>query len=162
MSLQNLIQIEIPEQLAQEINTNLGEVENKLAPFMIALTPAQRQEYGRLGNHFRPWVDKVAVHMAQRPDLVPNFVSKNEYDADKAAIDVLLPMLARVEALKVALEDTIKLIGSDLYTNSVAYYRNIKLLAAQNVTGAKPIYDDLSYAFPTRTKKQPDPQANNG
>jgi hypothetical protein len=44
-------------------------------------------------------------------------------------------------------------VGNDLYNNSLSYYRNLKLLARQNVPGAKPIFDELSLHFPGAGKK---------
>lgn len=49
------------------------------------------------------------------------------------------------------LDDTLLVLGSDIYDSCVAYYRNVKLLAQQNVPGAKAVYDDLSDQFATRS-----------
>jgi hypothetical protein len=52
-------------------------------------------------------------------------------------------------------DDTALLIGFDLYQTSRSYYKNVKLLADQNVSGAKSVFDNLSAQFPGRpTKKE--------
>lgn len=158
MSLDNLIHIEFTPEQVQEMETHLTALENILAGKTIALTPDQRREYGRLGNSNGPWVDRVHGFMLQRPDLVPAFIDMAEFNVDKAAQVVLKPLLARLEAIGVGVDDTLKLLGTDLYTNAVSYYRNIKLLAGQNMPGAKSIYENLKDQFPgNKTKKTEQP-----
>jgi hypothetical protein len=52
------------------------------------------------------------------------------------------------------MDDTLMILSSDIYHSCIAYYRNVKLEADQNVNGAKTIYDDLSAQFPGRPTTQ--------
>lgn len=154
MSLDNLIHVEFTEEEIQQTLTHLAAIEAVFANKTIALTPEQRREYGRLGNNNGPWVNRVHSFMKQRPDFLPAFINLEEFEVDKAAQEAITPIITRIEALQIALDDTLKLVGSDLYSASIAYYRNIKLLAAQNVPGAKPIFDDLKVQFPGTPSKK--------
>jgi hypothetical protein len=51
------------------------------------------------------------------------------------------------------LEDTNRLLGSDLYSNSLAYYRNLREAAKVNAVGASAKYSDLKQQFPGKKKR---------
>ncbi|MFV0378515.1 MAG: hypothetical protein ACK5JD_14570 [Mangrovibacterium sp.] len=53
------------------------------------------------------------------------------------------------------LNDTLLVLGTDVYYSGIAYYRNIWLLAQQNVKAAKTVYEDLSAQFPDRPGSSP-------
>jgi hypothetical protein len=153
MALENLISISFSPEDNAKINEYLSGLENIYKDKLIALMASQRQEYGRLGPFNTPWVRAVARNMDLKPDLIPGFIDKTEYDIDMKAFDALQPVLNRLEALRSGIDDTLILVGNDLYNNSLSYYRNLKLLARQNVPGAKPIFDELSLHFPGAGKK---------
>lgn len=51
--------------------------------------------------------------------------------------------------------DTIMMAGSEAYIAALMYYNSIKRVAAENVPGAKAIYDDLKVRFEINQKKPP-------
>ena len=56
----------------------------------------------------------------------------------------------RLASIRESLEDTSKLLSADVHNAALAYYRNIKLVAQQNVPGTTHIHKDLASQFPGR------------
>src|SRR5574344_1382851 len=155
MALENLISISFTEEELQQIDSHLTALEGLLKGKCITLTPEQRKEYGRLGDKTENWVKKVVDYTTSQPDLTPAFINKVELDIDYDARQDLMPRLNRLNAINDMVDDTALLIGFDLYQTSRSYYKNAKLLADQNVSGAKSVFDNLSAQFPGRpTKKE--------
>jgi hypothetical protein len=94
------------------------------------------------------WVNKVSTYMEQDPQLVPSYINMTEYIADLKAHKALNPRIERVNSILQSMEDTNRLLGSDLYNNSMAYYRNLREAAKVNAVGATPKYNDLKRQFP--------------
>lgn len=67
----------------------------------------------------------------------------------------VIPILERVNNLKDALNDTIKLLSTDIYNAALAYYRHVKLSNQQN-EGMADIYEDLTREFSGRSSSVPE------
>ena len=64
-----------------------------LSKKVVNLTPDERQQYGRINNRTQNWIDKVDTYMVQNPKLVPFYLSKEEFDKDRAARAVFLDFI---------------------------------------------------------------------
>ncbi|WP_430971779.1 hypothetical protein [Sunxiuqinia rutila] len=154
MASENLVSVTFTDEERAQLGEHLAAIESILHSKCISLTPEERQEYARLGNKSENWSRKVIDYMNQQPNLTPAFIDLDETMNDYEARRALQPIAARGEAVMDMLNDTMMLLGSDLYHSCIAYYRNIRLLARQNVNGAKAIYEDLSAQFPGRPSKK--------
>ena len=152
MALDNLISVQFTDEEKVALDGHFDAIEAILKTKCISLTPEQRQAYGRLGNKSENWSRKVLNYMNTQPSLTPPFLDYDETVADFEARQVLQPRAARGEAIMDMLNDTLLLLGSDVYGSCIAYYRNIRLLARQNVNGAKAVYEDLSAQFPGKPR----------
>lgn len=90
--------------------------------------------------------------MNNQPDFTPTFVNAEETQADFDAREALKPLFNQLNSLKNMIDDTILVLGSDLYQANLSYYQNVKLLASRDVNGAKAIYNDLAAQFPRNTR----------
>jgi hypothetical protein len=99
------------------------------------------------------WVQKASNYMLQNPALVPAFIDQTEHEKDLVAHSVLNPLIDRLEGVRQMALDTNLLIGSDLYNNTMAFYRSVKVSAKSNAPGASTIYKDLQQQFPGGKKK---------
>ncbi len=156
-SLENLISIELTAQEIADFNAAATTMETILRSKTINLTPAQRQQYGRVRYEMEVWVNKTSSYMQQNPQLVPGFIDTVEHQKDVDAHAVLNPLIDRIEAIRQMALDTNLLLGSDLYNNCMAFYRSIKVAAQSNAPGASSIYKDLKQQFPGggRSTKKP-------
>lgn len=150
MAIDNLISVTFSAEELQQLDEHLAALESLLSAKCISLTPDQRRDLGRLGNKSENWMRKVMDYVQTQPALVPAFIDVPETQRDFESRRAIQPRVARLEAISDMLSDTNLLLGTDLYHSSMAYYRNIKLLAKQNVIGAKAVYEDLSAQFPGR------------
>ena len=96
------------------------------------------------------WIRKVKDFMFEYPDLVPRYIEPKEHLKDFNARMVIEPMLTRLASITERMDDTQKLISSDLYQNSLSFYRSVKLSAKENAPGSKTVYNELKAQFPGR------------
>lgn len=148
MALDNAISIEFTEAEIQQIMAAVATIESVFAGKVVNLTPEQRKLHGRVRYDMEVWVQKVHTYMNQNPQWIPRFVNKAEHDKDMKAHNQLNPILSKLETLYRAVEDTNILLGSDIYVNSMAFYRSVKLEASGNTAGAGAVHLDLSQQFP--------------
>ncbi|MFZ4411698.1 MAG: hypothetical protein ACOYOV_01345 [Bacteroidales bacterium] len=152
MALDDLISLELSIDEISQIDNSLTAIEAVIATKVIALQSEERSQYGRVGESTQVWISKIYDYMMSKPELLPAFINVTEFNKDLKARMSILPRIARLNSIVNGLEDTSILLGADLYNAAIAYYRNIKLLAKQNIPGAKLIYEDLSLKFPGRPK----------
>ena len=74
----------------------------------------------------------------------------DEFNKDQKPRDIIVTALNRLTAIHESVDDTSKLLSTDIYNAAIAYYRNIKLISQQNVPGTTSIFQDLSAQFPGR------------
>ncbi|MCG8410300.1 MAG: hypothetical protein MI739_03340 [Bacteroidales bacterium] len=145
----------------EQINQALTSIEQVLKGKVINLTPDEKQQYGRLGNKTQNWINKIDNYMVQKPELVPFYIKKDEFDKDMSARDTIIPILKRINGIQESLDDTSKLLSNDIYNTAIAYYRSIKIVALQNIPGTTSIYQDLATQFPGRRSVTPEEPSNN-
>lgn len=148
MALENLISTSFTDEELSDIDNALQTIETVLKGKTVSLTPQQRRQYGRVAYEMEVWVNKVDTYMKQRPELVPVYIDKAEHEKDLAAHNLLSPRVERLNVLARLLDDTDLLLGSDIYNNSLSFYRAIREAAKSNAPGANVIYADLKQQFP--------------
>jgi len=154
MALENLISVGFTEEELQQLDTHLAAIEVIVKGKCVSLTPDERKDYARLGNKSENWSRKIIGYMQTQPEMTPAFIDEDETLRDYQARRELQPREARAKAVADMLNDTLLLVGSDLYHSCIAYYQNVRLLAKQDVNGAKTVYEDLAQQFPARRKKK--------
>ena len=157
MALDNLISVELTPAELTAVDGALTVLETTLMPKLINLTNAERSQYGRIANNTENWVDKCKGYMDNNAPLIPNYLSKSEFDKDYTAYKGIEPRLNRLLSIAEGLEDTQKLISSDVYGACITFYRNLKVAEKQNVPGSSVIYADLKAQFAKGPKKAATP-----
>lgn len=157
MALENLISISFTPAELTALDNALTAIEGTVAGKVINLTPEERSQYGRVSNRTENWIDKVMGYMDANPALVPNYIDVVEHRKDYDVRKLIATRLNRLASVFESIDDTQKLISSDLWTNSIAFYRNVKIASQQNVPGSTAIYNDLKAQFPGRPPVPPTP-----
>jgi len=160
MALDNLISAEFTQAELDEIQHALDTIKNILSGKVINLTPDERHRYARVSYEMIPWVEKCKGYMETNPTLLPAYINKTEFDKDMKTRADLVPLYTTLRSVFESLDDTMLLLGSDIYTNCIAFYKAIKAAANSNVPGSTTIYQDLAQQFPGRPKKAPVPTPN--
>ncbi|MGQ9806685.1 MAG: hypothetical protein ACUVRP_11505, partial [Chlorobiales bacterium] len=143
MSAENHISIQIPAETLSTVKANLKECAELLKPYLIALTPDDRQELPKMSDKTLPFVEKVIDYVASNPEFAPAYLSVPELKIDMTAFSDLASLLQLVEPLYDNLRDTQTLAGSEAYIAALAYYNSVKQAAKMNVPNAKTIQEEL-------------------
>ncbi len=121
MSTENLISVEITPEDKEAIEAAIKVLEDKLMPYLTALTPAQRKSLPKMSDKTAPFVDKVKEYFKNAPEFIPAFVSLPEFDKDYDANALLTNFFRRLEPVVGGLDDTRILTGSECYKPALAY-----------------------------------------
>ncbi|MCT4638604.1 MAG: hypothetical protein N4A72_12965 [Bacteroidales bacterium] len=156
MSIDDLINISFEQDEIDEIKRSLTSIKDILKSKVINLSPEERKSYGRINTKTENWIDRVFGYMEQRPEITPFYIDKEKFSADIEARKTIMPIINELNSITEGLDDTNKLLSTDVYNTALAYYRNIKLVSKQNVSGTTSIYEDLSRQFPGRRSSTPE------
>ncbi len=159
MALDNLISVNFSSDELARLDAAMSKIENIMKDKAVDLTPKQRQQYGRVAYDMEVWVDKVYDYMQQMPQLVPSYINMGEHAADLEAHRMLNPRIERMNVLRQSMLDTNLLLGTDIYNNSLSFYRSLREASKTNAIGATSAYGDLKRQFPgggTRSKAKSD------
>jgi len=160
--MDNKINFTLPEEVIAELTSKLNDVANIVRPYMIALTPAERQAIPKMSDGTLPFVQKCLSYCQSNPEFAPTFIDLEGLASDMKVYEQLLPVYRLVFQLENKLNDTILQAGAECYTSSLAYYNSVKFAARMDAPGAKAIADDLSKRFSNQgTKAQTASPQNN-
>ena len=90
--------------------------------------------------------------MKSEPTLVPGYIDMPELEKDFNARKDLDSNYTMLRSVFESMDDTMLLIGNDIYNNCIAFYKAVKAASLANVPGSTSIYPDLSQQFPGRPK----------
>ncbi|MBU1662929.1 MAG: hypothetical protein KKD28_15840 [Chloroflexi bacterium] len=147
MAKNNLVSIQIPTEDQDAIRGALTLLGEKLQPYLIALTLAEKRGIPKMRDKTTPFVEKAVEYAENNPTLVPGFVDVSEMKIDFQAMALLTEFYRNVEKLYQTLNDTILLCGSETYKSALQFYKSVQQAAKSGVPGAQVIYDDLKQRF---------------
>jgi len=150
---ENQISLKISAELLTENKTPLTDLETKLKPLLVALTPQQIKEMLKMSDKTVAFANKIINYVATNPEFVPNYMNVEEMNVDDEAANNLTELYNRIMQLANLLNNTIKLCRSEVYQAALHYYANVKQSAKANIPGAQTIYDDLKSQFEKTTTK---------
>jgi hypothetical protein len=143
----------IPSTVLTEAQTKVDGVKALFAPYMLALTPAERRELPKMGEKTIGFVEKAYDFAQKNPNLVPPYLEMAAFGVDFADAHSLWTLLNTVQQLEQVLDDTEMIAGSEAYQAALVFYHSVKTAAAQDVPGAKAVYDELKTRFPQRGRR---------
>ena len=157
---ENQISIEIVPADLQKILDAMGVIANTFKPYLIALTPEERQRIPKMSDATLPFVQKALDYASTNPSFVPAYIDVSELKTDLVAVNVLAEVQRPLAQISQSLEDTMMLCGSEAYIAALAFYNSVKLAAKLKVPGAESIYEELSTRFAKTSHKgaKPAPQ----
>ena len=147
MALNNLWSLSFTAAELTQIDQAINSLETVLQGKTVHLTPEQRQQYGRIAEQNKLFVNKAKNYMEQYPQYVPPFVDKAEFDKDYDGRTQLEGRMQRLASLTEQLSDTKILLDHDNYHNAITFYRNIRFLSGENAPGTTTLYQDMQQFF---------------
>ena len=158
--MDNKINYSIPPEVIAEASTKLNEVAKVLKPYLIALTPTERQELPKMSDGTLPFVQKCLGYCRSNPEFAPSFVDFDGLATDMKVYEQLLPLYRLVLQLENQINDTSMEAGAESFVSALSYYNSVKYAARMDAPGAKAIADDLSKRFARSSKAVPTPENN--
>lgn len=148
----NLINVEIPQEVATQVVEKLQEVKALLLPYMAKLTTEERKSLAKMGDKTLAFVSKVMEYVETNPKFVPAMMNVEEFKKDFKTNQQMVPFQTLSDQISEVVSDTSILSGNEAYTQALYYYGNVKFFAKTGDAEAKVIYQELSQRFP-RGKK---------
>jgi len=137
-------------QLFEEAVQNLLNI---LEQHKVVLSDIELKTLPRVADGTLPFVEKSASYCVSHPQFKPDYVNANELSADVEGYKLSSRLLTRVAEVYRILEHISILSGSEAYSASLSYYRNVKSQAKDNRPGAKLVYEDLQQRFQGQGRK---------
>jgi hypothetical protein len=144
----------IPEAVLTQVQAKVNEIMALIASCMVPLTPTERQEMAKMGEKTLAFVEKAYAFAKENPHLVPPFLNMDDFDVDFADAHGLWTLVNSIRQLYENVSDTEMAAGSEAYQAALVFYNSVKVAAAQDVAGAKAVYEELKTRFPQRGKRR--------
>lgn len=162
MAFENLISIQFTEAELAQLDAAMASIAQVLRDKTINLTPEQRQQYGRIAEQNKLFVNKAKEYMEQNMQHVPAFIDKAEFDQDFQARTQIESRITQLQGLVEQLSDTKTLLDHDNYHNAITFYRNIRFLSQENVPGTTTLYEGMRQFFVPDVTPTPSPTPPTG
>lgn len=144
--IQNLIDAQLSTENENLAIQKLKETES-LFPFMVKLSPQERQTLPKMGKKTLDFVERSMVYARENPELVPPYMSIEAQERDMELSKQVQRVLAILEPFCEKLRDTHMLLGSEAYATSRVFYTTVKGAAKAGVPGSETIANDLGERF---------------
>jgi hypothetical protein len=143
----------IPQEVLTQAQAKINEAAALLAPYFVALTPAERHELPKMGEKTISFVEKAYDFAKQNPNLVPLYLDMAAFGVDFGDAHGLWTLVNSVRQLEENAGDTEMTAGSEAYQAALMFYKSVKMAAAQDIPGAKAVYEELRTRFPGGKRK---------
>ena len=145
--MENKIIVSIPDEIIVEVRGKLDEITSSLHPYLIALSPDERQTIPKMSDKTLPFVEKTMAYTESAPQFAPPYMDVEGLLTDMKVHSQLTPLLREVRQLIDGLDDTTMAAGAESYICALTYYNSIKQASKIDVPGAKAIAEDLGKRF---------------
>jgi hypothetical protein len=154
--MENKHVVAIPPEILAQVQNKIDEANELLAPYLSPLTPQERQELLKMGNVTFSFVVKAHDYVRHYPAFVPSYLNIAEFDTDMADAIGLRVLNTSARQLADNIDDTAMVAGSEAFQASLVFYNAVKAASAQDIPGAKDVYNDLKARFPGKKHKMDD------
>jgi hypothetical protein len=145
--MENKINFIVPDEVITLVTEKLNEAVAALQPYLIALTPEERQTIPKMSGKTMPFVEKTLEYGESAPQFAPPYMDREAPFSDMKVLQQLTPLFRIIKAMNDGLDDTIMEAGGEGFVNALSYYNSVKQASKMNVPGAKSIFEDLSKRF---------------
>lgn len=153
---QNRISLHLSNDDQAIIEGAIGTLEQHLAG-LIGLTPDERRELTKMGDKSEAFCRQAVITLGKHPDVLPRNFDVDEYRADLVALDILRPLIARLQRVYERMLDSEMALGSDLMVASLEGYAHLKV--AGRGDGLEGMREALGSRFERKRRQEPEPTA---
>lgn len=151
--MQNKIDATISAATRDQILDLIAQI-RALLPFLIDLTPEDRQALPKMGDKSRAFVSGSLQLATQDDSYLPRSFDVPEMRKDVELAEALYPIGVALKQLSEFVDDTYIQVGSEAYTAALVVYQSAK----RNGQGAAldGLLDALGERFARKSKEEPD------
>jgi hypothetical protein len=152
----NKQRVNIPPDVMARAKALAEELRTLLEPYVYALTPTERHDLPKMGDKTFSFVKKAFEFSKENPEFCPPFLDRDEFAIEFTDAHDIGPLYVMLLQSVENLDDTRILAGSAAYRCALAFYNSVRQAAAQDVPGAKAVYEALKIRFPRVKHNQED------
>ena len=145
-----------PEDL-QAVKDMIASINELLEPYLITLSPEERDKLLEMSEQCEPFVAKVMDYAVTNPEFLPPFVQIEDVKKDWHDSSSFLSIFRSIQKLESNLSDTVRVISSDAFETALIYFNWVKLATEMNVPYSKIICDDLNKSLEGEENNKPKP-----
>ena len=134
----------------------IAQIETNL-PFLINLTPKERQALPKMGSATQSFVTKALEIAGNNPQFIPPFVDLAAMRRDYDLATRLQGIEMQLASIHEKVADTNTAAGSEAYVTGLAIYNSLKAAAKGNIPGAKAFAAELAERFEQATTEEETP-----
>jgi hypothetical protein len=151
--LPNKVNHEFKPNEADDIISMIKSIAERM-PFLINLSPEEKQLLPRLGNKTQKFVEKTYDLAKQQPDFLPRSFSIEDMGRDLKLNSELSAILTALKILTEKVEDTYIETGSELYDAALVVYGTAKNSRIGN--GLDKMVEEIGQRFAKKSRKNTD------
>ena len=144
----------IPLPVVRDAQQKLNEAMDMLAPYLVTLSPPERQDLVKMGADNLAFIDASYGLARKNPGLFPGFFETEAFGEDFSAAQELLGFASAVNQLRDKISDTEMAAGNCSLQAALAFYNTVKIAAWHDIPGAKMVYEELKAKRPSVRRKQ--------
>ncbi len=148
----NLVNAELSVENEERAIQLLQEVET-LLPFMINLSPEDRQELPKMGKKTLDFVERTIIYAREHREFVPPYLNLDDTNRDFTLYNQLRRILSVLEPLCEKLKETHMMLSVESYSGARIFYRAVQSAAKSGVKGSDVILEDLKARYRKRYEK---------
>lgn len=151
----HLIDIVIAAEDMTAAVTHMTGLHQKLSPALQVLQDGDRNRVQHLGTRNETF-SMAAIELArQHPQIIPAGIDMTALERDIVARQQLLPLLLNARQITRMLEDTVAMLGVDIYNGGRAIYRSAQIVG--DLYGLAEVVEQLAQHFARTPKETADP-----
>lgn len=152
---ENRINFMLTEDEQKIIEDSFATIKGVLKPHVVVLSETDRKTLPRVADGTLPFIEKVTSYAVTYPQFKPVYMSSEELAIDVNGFKLSNKLLLISSEVHRQLEDISILSGSEAYSSSLSYYRNVKAQALDDQPEAKTVAEELSQRFAGQGKTLP-------
>jgi hypothetical protein len=138
------------------IGTAIATIKTNL-PFLINLTPDERQSLSKMGDDGYAYVTKAIDYATNNGTIIPSAISVAEGKKDLDLANALRPILQQLASLSESVDDTLMAAGVEAKDFADKFYNLVKVMATTNTAGMDVIAQDLAVFYEKANATPPTP-----
>lgn len=152
--MQNLVSQAIPAKVVADALQSIRDACAVLTPYLVSLTPEEREELPKMGDKSVAFVTKAAEYAQSLSKLMPPYLDVEGLVVDAGVNASLLPLFQELNGLATDVDSTRLEAGSEGYTAALTAYGALKTAAHLNQPGAQAAVAELQPRFAGQGKRK--------